>query len=88
MSNYQRLFKSEFLNDLKKIKSNFELQKRLEKRIQEILENPYHYKPLRNVLKNKRRTHIGSFVLLFEIDEASQLVSFHSFKHHDEVYKQ
>ena len=87
MSSYQRFFSPELLNDLKKIKSNFELQKRLEKKIQEILKNPYHYKPLRNVLKNKRRTHIRSFVLLFEIDEANQLVSFHSFKHHDDAYK-
>ena len=87
MNNYQRFFSPELLNDLKKIKSNFELQKRLEKKIKEILQNPYHYKPLRHVLKNKRRTHIGNFVLIFEIDEPNQLVSFHSFKHHDEAYK-
>jgi hypothetical protein len=42
MSSYQRFFSPELLNDLKKIKSNFELQKRLEKKIQEILKTPYH----------------------------------------------
>ena len=87
MNNYKRHFKSEFLKDLKKIKSNFEIKKRLDKKIKEILENPYHYKPLRNVFKNKRRTHIGSFVLIFEIDEQNKLITFHSFQHHDNAYK-
>ncbi|MCH8157188.1 MAG: type II toxin-antitoxin system RelE/ParE family toxin, partial [Nitrospinae bacterium] len=45
-----------------------------------------HYKPLRNVLKNRRRTHIGSHVLIFEIREEEKTVLFHSLKHHDDAY--
>jgi len=51
-----------------------------------LAENPHHYKPLRNVLKNKRRVHIGNFVLIFEILEEDKIVVFHTFKHHDEAY--
>jgi len=35
----------------------------INKKVNEILENPYHYKPLRAPMQNKRRVHIsGSFV--------------------------
>ncbi len=64
----------------------FELTRRLKKKMVEILENPHHSKPLRNVLKNKRRVHIASFVLIFEIIEAEKKVVFHTFRHHDEAY--
>lgn len=78
----------DFIKDLKKIKFSFDLQKKLENKIEKIIENPYHYKPLRNVLKNRCRTHIGSYVLIFEINEAYKIIIFHSFRHHDEAYKQ
>ncbi len=86
MSDYSREFTPVFLNDLKKIKNNYEVQKRLINKIEEILKNPYHYKPLRNILKNQRRTHIGSYVLIFEIVEEKKIVVFHAFKHHDVAY--
>jgi mRNA-degrading endonuclease RelE of RelBE toxin-antitoxin system len=72
--------------NLKKIKSDFSLQKRLQNKVEEILECPHHYKNLRNVLKNRQRVHIGSFVLIFEVIRSERLVIFHRFKHHDEVY--
>jgi YafQ family addiction module toxin component len=78
----------DFIKDLKKIKFNFGLQKRLGNKIEEIIENPNHYKPLRNVLKNRRRAHIGNYVLIFEINERDKAIIFHSFRHHDEAYKQ
>jgi len=87
MSKYRSSFSQDFLRDLKKIKSNFGVQIRLEKKIEEILENPHHYKILRNVLKNRRRAHIGEFVLVFEVKEDVQCVEFHVFKHHDEAYE-
>ncbi|MBF0608012.1 MAG: type II toxin-antitoxin system RelE/ParE family toxin [Candidatus Magnetobacterium sp. LHC-1] len=76
-----------FLKDLKRIKTKFNLQERLEEKIEKILENPYHYKPLRNALKSKRRSHIGSYVLIFEIRQEEHTVVFHSFQHHNEAYK-
>jgi YafQ family addiction module toxin component len=86
MTKFNDLYSPAFKKDLKKIRFNFELQNRLENKIEEILGNPYHYKPLRNVLKNKRRVHIGSFVLIFEIKEEDNIIVFHSFGHHDEAY--
>ncbi len=86
MPQYQKDYTDDFKKDVKTIKSDFELQKRLTTKIEEIVENPYHYKPLRNVLKNKRRVHIGSFVLIFEILEEDKIVVFNTFKHHDDAY--
>lgn len=57
-------------------------------KIEEILKNPQHYKPLKHELAGERRVHImKSFVLKFEIDENNQIVKFIFFGHHDEAYK-
>ena len=53
--------------------------------ILKIVNNPLCGKPLRNVLKNYRRIHIGSFVLVYEILETE--IRFLDFAHHDKVYK-
>ena len=42
-------------------------------------------KPLRNVLRNCRRVHIGSFVLVYEVTESA--VRLLHFDHHDRIYK-
>jgi len=69
-------------------KKNPSLKKILEKKIQEILENPQHYKSLKYDLSGERRVHImKSFVLKFEIHEAEKTVEFIVFDHHDKVYK-
>ncbi len=84
---YQSEFTKEFLKILKKLKSKDKsLFKRLELKVEEILENPDHYKPLRNELKGLRRAHIGSFVITFQIREST--VIFISFKHHDYAYEE
>ncbi|MBU1199552.1 MAG: type II toxin-antitoxin system RelE/ParE family toxin [Nanoarchaeota archaeon] len=62
------------------------LVQRVDKKIDEILLNPYHYKPLRNDLKNKRRVQIGCYVLVFQIIEEEKVVEFLRFNHHDDVY--
>ena len=60
----------------------------INKKVNEILENPYHYKPLRAPMQNKRRVHIaGSFVLIFKIDEERKVVQLLEFEHHDKAYK-
>jgi mRNA-degrading endonuclease RelE of RelBE toxin-antitoxin system len=54
----------------------------------EILENPQHYKPLKYELAGQRRVHImKSFVLKFEVSEATKTVIFLFFGHHDEAYR-
>lgn len=56
--------------------------------MQEILENPHHYKPMKYDLAGERRVHImKSFVLKFEIDESKKLVTFLAFSHHDDAYR-
>lgn len=56
----------------------------LEKQIQKILKEPTIGKPLRNVLRNYRRIHIGSFVLIYEIHQRE--IRLLDFDHHDRVY--
>ena len=87
MSKYRYETTPQFDKSIKKISKNFKLQKRLIKKIEDILTNPYHYKPLKKFLKNRRRTHIGSFVLIFEIDEKNNSIIFRKFEHHDKAYK-
>ena len=67
----------------KKDKVSFEY---ISKKIQEIRENPYHFKPLRNPMQNYRRVHIGNYVLVFSIDENRKTVIIERYRHHDEVY--
>jgi mRNA-degrading endonuclease RelE of RelBE toxin-antitoxin system len=44
------------------------------RKVKEIAEEPHAYKPLRFPLAGKRRVHIGSYVLLFSIDEARNTI--------------
>jgi YafQ family addiction module toxin component len=68
----------------KKDKVSFEY---INKKIKEIQENPYHFKPLKAPMQNYRRVHIGNFVLVYSIDENSKTVIVERYKHHDEAYK-
>jgi YafQ family addiction module toxin component len=57
-------------------------------KIDEILLNPQHYKPLKYDFAGERRVHImKNFVLKFEINESTKTVKFIFFGHHDEAYK-
>ncbi|ODS42046.1 MAG: hypothetical protein MSIBF_01485 [Candidatus Altiarchaeales archaeon IMC4] len=81
---YVEDYADEFLENVKRLKrEDISLLARLEKKIDEILKNPEHYKPLRGKHKNKRRAHVGSFVISFRI--AGNVVTFCSFKHHDDA---
>ena len=75
--------------DIEKLcKHNPLLKTILENKIKQIIENPHHYKPLRNELAGERRVHImKNFVLKFEIHEARHVVEFIFFGHHDEAYR-
>jgi len=68
-------------------KKNPVLKEALEKKMNEIIQNPHHYKPLRYDLYGIRRVHImKSFVLKFEITETTKSVKFLAFRHHDDAY--
>ena len=56
-------------------------------KIDEIVRNPHHYKPLGNVMAGERRVHFGSFVLTFSVDEKTQIILFIDFDHHDKIYR-
>lgn len=59
----------------------------ISKKIKQILENPYRFKPLRKPLQNFWRVHIGNYVLVYSIDEKRKIIIIERYKHHDEVYK-
>ncbi|OHA10279.1 MAG: hypothetical protein A3H71_02050 [Candidatus Sungbacteria bacterium RIFCSPLOWO2_02_FULL_48_13b] len=83
---YHAEFSDEFrelLQDL--LKRNRVLHSRLAREIRKIIANPGVGKPLRHSLKFYRRTHVGSFVLLYEI--VGRIVRFLDFDHHDKIYK-
>ncbi|MEK6960750.1 MAG: type II toxin-antitoxin system RelE/ParE family toxin [Nanoarchaeota archaeon] len=81
---FDAVFTTSFEKDIRSIKRDKILFERLLNKVDEILQNPEHYKPLKNVLKGKRRAHIGSFVILFEVE--TDKVIFYRFEHHDKVY--
>ncbi len=59
----------------------------IEKKIQEIRQNPQHYKNLRRPLQHLKRVHIDkSFVLVFSVDENRKLVIIEDYDHHDNIY--
>lgn len=38
-------------------------------------------------MKDRKRVHIGHFVLTFIIDHPNKVVSFEDYDHHDKIYK-
>lgn len=58
----------------------------IDKKILEIRENPYHFKPLRKPMQNYRRVHIGNYVLIYSINKKTKTVIIERYKHHDEIY--
>ena len=72
---------------LKKIsKKDKQLYEQIIRKINEIIKsnNFEHYKNLQHDMKGLKRTHIGPFVLLFEIKD--DRILFYDFNHHDKIY--
>ncbi len=69
-------------------KKDREILASIARKVQDILDDPYRFKPLRKPLQNKRRVHVGgSSVLTYEINEEKKLVILLDFDHHDNIYK-
>ncbi|HLD04534.1 MAG TPA: type II toxin-antitoxin system RelE/ParE family toxin [Candidatus Nanoarchaeia archaeon] len=81
---YRPVFPKPFQNDMKDVKKDNVLYERLWDKIREILQNPEHYPMKKYNLKGKRAAHVGSYVIVFEIQD--QDVVFLRFKHHDYAY--
>ena len=59
----------------------------INEKIDQILQNPQHFKPLSGEMHGERRVHIeSSFVLTYEIDEKRQVVRILNYEHHDKIY--
>jgi len=73
---------------LKLAKRNPKQLEIIHKKIEEIKENPQHYKNLRKPLQHLKRVHINSnFVMLFSVDETSKTIIIEDYDHHDNIYK-
>ena len=78
-------FSAEFDKSIKKLKKNDKAMfEQIQNKLIEIVQNPEHYKPLKNVLAGFRRIHFGSFVLIYAIE--SNIVRIISLEHHDKAY--
>lgn len=69
----------------KQKRKNPQIVAEIQKQIEKILRFPEFGKPLRYDMKNERRVHIGSFVLVYKI--SGDEIHFLDFEHHDKVYK-
>ena len=89
MNEYSYSIEKKLKATLKKTyKKNRILYDAVMKKIEEIIKNPHHYKPLRYDLRGLRRVHLEkSFVLVFEIDEEEKMVRFLNLDHHNEIYR-
>ncbi len=70
----------------KMAKKDREQLRRIWKKIEQILENPYHAKPLRHPQAGQWRAHVGSFVITYEINEEENVVDILDYDHHDNIY--
>ncbi len=72
---------------LKLKKKNINQLRMINKKVLQIRESPYHFKPLRGDMQGARRVHIDkSFVLTYEILEKEKKVRILDYDHHDKVY--
>jgi len=58
-------------------------------KIEEVITSPDvgHYKNLRHGMKDKKRVHIGHFVLIFKFLKEEDKIVFMDFDHHDKIYR-
>mgnify|MGYP001589746350 FL=1 len=88
------MYSFEIIPNLQKIlnklsKKDRGLYEQVLKKIEEVIKSldVEHYKNLRYDLKDKRRVHIGHFVLVFQLIKSENKIKFLDFDHHDAIYK-
>jgi len=67
----------------KKDKKQLEI---INRKIEEILENPHRFKSLTANMVGIKRVHIRSFVLTYEILEDGKIVKLLDYAHHKKIY--
>ncbi|MDI3544578.1 MAG: hypothetical protein PWQ28_859 [Candidatus Woesearchaeota archaeon] len=89
---YKMVYNLEISDELdKKLKKLTKKDKKqleiINKKVVQILMEPYRFKPLRGDMHGARRVHIGkSFVLTYEIDESNKVVRLLDYDHHEKIY--
>lgn len=81
---YRAVFSKEIQGVFRRLRKDKALYRRLQTAVDKILLNPEFGKPLRYDLKNYRRVHVGSYVLVYEVRDG--VVFFVDYQHHDVVY--
>ena len=57
------------------------------RKLEEIVNNPHHYKNLRKPLQHLKRVHVDkSFVLVFSVNETTKTIMIEDFDHHNKIY--
>ncbi len=80
------VYSEEFERFLRRCKNkDHNLFEGIYRQIKKIIYEPNIGKPLRYTLKNRRRVHIGSFVLVYEFHNSE--LRFIDCDHHDKIYK-
>ena len=60
----------------------------IDKKIEEIRQNPQRYKNLRKPLQHLKRVHIDkSFVMVFSVDKSTKTVIIEDYNHRDKIYR-
>ena len=60
----------------------------IDKKVEEIIQNPNRYKNLRAPLNEWKRVHIDKhFVLAFSVDNENKIVTLEDYDHHDKIYQ-
>lgn len=72
-----------FKHLLKKDRTQLEA---INKKVQQILLDPFQFKPLKHPMAGLRRVHIDSFVLIYQVIENTSTVRIVTYTHHDEAY--
>jgi len=84
---YSLEIEEEVLKALKKLRRKDAKQvEAIKKKVDQILNDPLQFKPLRHPLEGLWRVHIGSFVLVYEVCQKTNTVRLLKYKHHDEAY--
>ncbi len=85
---YSLEIEEEVFKAFKKLAKKDKIQlEAINKKIDQILTEPFQFKPLKHPLEGLRRVHIGSFVLIYEVLENPKTVRVLKYKHHDEAYQ-
>lgn len=84
---YQLDLPEKIKEKIDKLAPNLNQKEAISKKIKQILQMPYHFKPLRGDMHGARRVHVNtSFVLTYEIRENEKIVKILDYDHHDEIY--